>query len=103
MSTARDMCFDGELTGTPPPQREPRLRFAILLLAVAGLCFIPRIVVTFRQFIQYDGWWHIMVARTGDWRATFEEIRDNAHPPLFYVLLHYLVKFGHSRLIYRLG
>jgi hypothetical protein len=79
------------------------VRFTLLLLGIVALCLIPRLILALNQFIPYDGWWHILVARTGNWRATLEDIRDNAHPPLFYVLLHYLAKLGNSRLIYRLG
>lgn len=53
------------------------------------------------EFISYDAWWHIFIARIGNWRATFIDIRDNAHPPLFYIVLHYIAKLGHTRLIYR--
>ncbi|HEX4232516.1 MAG TPA: hypothetical protein VHZ07_27895 [Bryobacteraceae bacterium] len=90
-------------SSVPQARQAPELRFIFLLLGIVALCLVPRLILTFKQFISYDGWWHIMVARTGNWRATFEDIRDNAHPPLFYILLHYLVNLGHSRFIYRLG
>jgi hypothetical protein len=93
----------GDESSAPQERHAPGLRFIFLLLGIIAICLVPRLILTYKQFISYDGWWHIMVARTGNWRATFEDIRDNAHPPLFYILLHYLVKLGHSRPVYRLG
>lgn len=75
--------------------------FLVLLLGIVALCAIPLYLLGRSEFISYDGWWHIFIARIGNWRATFEDIRDNAHPPLFYVVLHYVAKLGHGRLVYR--
>ena len=75
--------------------------FLALLLGIVALCAIPLYLLGRSEFISYDGWWHIFIARIGNWRATFQDIRDNAHPPLFYVVLHYVAKLGHGRLLYR--
>lgn len=66
-----------------------------------ALCLIPLLMLGRSQFISYDAWWHIFIARIGNWHATFADIRDNAHPPLFYIVLHYIAKLGHGRLVYR--
>lgn len=57
-----------------------------LLFAVA-LSAVPFLVLAGPEVISYDGWWHVFIARQGDWGNLWDEIHRNAHPPLFYLLL----------------
>ena len=52
--------------------------------------------------IEYDGWWHVFIARVSDWPMFWREVYSNAHPPLFFLLLKFASFFlGCSRLAYR--
>lgn len=53
------------------------------------------------QYIEYDGYWHVFIAQQDRWSNFWEDIRVNAHPPLFFLLLKLLLHLGRSRLIYR--
>jgi len=58
-----------------------RWSLAAVLVATAGvLVFLGR-----RQPIGYDSNWHIFIARQDRWSNFWREVRDNAHPPLFYL------------------
>ena len=52
-------------------------------------------------YIDYDGYWHVFIARL-DWRNMLVDSKATAHPPLFFLLLKAVTKFGASRLVYRL-
>lgn len=52
--------------------------------------------------INYDGWWHIFVARQEGWARFLAEIRANPHPPLYHLLLKASSSLGSERLAYRL-
>jgi len=56
---------------------------AVVALATGGLLAI----LATRQALDYDSIWHVFIARQADWPSFWQEVRDNAHPPLFYVLL----------------
>jgi hypothetical protein len=55
-----------------------------------------------RQYLGYDSIWHVFIARQHDWRSFRNEVLENAHPPLFYLLLKFCIAcFGKSFLAYR--
>lgn len=52
--------------------------------------------------IEYDGWWHVFIARVSDWPMFWREVYTNAHPPIFFLLLKFASAcLGYSRLAYR--
>lgn len=71
----------------------------IVLAALVGA--VPRLIVAARQYIEYDGWWHIFIAQQDTWSAFVWEYQNSAHPPLFLLLLKAAMLFGKSRLVYR--
>jgi hypothetical protein len=75
--------------------------FLWLLAVISIASLIPRLFLGASQYISYDGYWHIFIATQDRWRFFWVEIRDNAHPPLFYFLLRCVTRLGHSHLIYR--
>jgi hypothetical protein len=55
-----------------------------------------------RQFIGYDSVWHVFIARQQTWANFWHEVQDNAHPPLYYLLLKGAIAvLGDSFLAYR--
>jgi hypothetical protein len=81
-----------------------RLRIAtaggavVAALAAIGLGFLAT-----RQYLGYDSVWHVFNARQEGWLDFWREVQDNAHPPLFYLLLKAAVAvLGKSYLAYRL-
>ena len=83
------------------PQVPPRW-FSPALLLTALLVSIPLFILGRSEFIGYDGFLHIFISNVGNWRAFWLELKADAHPPIFYLLLHYVLKLGHNLLIYRL-
>jgi hypothetical protein len=77
------------------------LRFNVGLILIALICAVPRLLLGASQFIEYDGYWHVFIAQQDNWNNFWEDIRVNAHPPLFFLLLKVLVHFGRSLLVYR--
>ena len=55
-----------------------------------------------RERLGYDSFWHVFVARQDDWSQFWFEVADNAHPPLFYLVLKAATLIGWSPLVYRL-
>ncbi|MEE4273960.1 MAG: glycosyltransferase family 39 protein [Thermoanaerobaculales bacterium] len=52
--------------------------------------------------IEYDGWWHVFVARAWGWSAFWREVYAVAHPPLYFLILKAAsAVFGTSQLAYR--
>ncbi|HWE48997.1 MAG TPA: hypothetical protein VG273_04385 [Bryobacteraceae bacterium] len=78
-----------------------RRRFTLSLVLIALICAIPRLLLGASQFIEYDGYWHVFIAQQDNWQNFWEDIRVNAHPPLFFLLLKVLVHYGRSLLVYR--
>jgi len=74
-------------------------------LALAALLTVTAAVLVFlgsRQFIGYDSYWHVFIARQDRWPNFWLEVRDNAHPPLFFLLLRLAASWlGASFLAYR--
>jgi hypothetical protein len=55
-----------------------------------------------RQYLSYDGVWHVFIARQESWASFWREVIDNAHPPLFYALLGVAIRaLGKAFLAYR--
>jgi hypothetical protein len=71
------------------------------LLCIALLGAIPRLYLGATQFIEYDGYWHVFIAAQDDWQQFRWEYNANFHPPLFYLLLKVVMRFGRTRLVYR--
>jgi hypothetical protein len=70
----------------------------VLVAAAAVLVAIGR-----REFIGYDSYWHVFIARQDRWPNFWREVRENAHPPLFYLALRAVSSwFGPGLLTYRL-
>lgn len=78
---------------------EQKFLWVLAFITIASL--IPRLILGESQYISYDGYWHIFIATQDKWKFFWVEIRDNAHPPLFYFLLRFVVRLGRSHLIYR--
>ncbi|MFN8643961.1 MAG: hypothetical protein U0802_20760, partial [Candidatus Binatia bacterium] len=74
-----------------------RLAGAAIALAVAA----PMLVMGVRHRIDYDDWWHVFIARVTPWAQFWRDVSDNAHPPLFYLLLRAMAQLGRERLVYR--
>lgn len=52
--------------------------------------------------LNYDCIWHVFIARQDQWRALWREVYDNAHPPLYFLLLKATIAaFGNTPLVYR--
>ena len=70
---------------------------AVLATSATGLLWLGS-----RQFVSYDGFWHIFIARLDAWPDFLREVADNAHPPLYYLLLGVAIDtLGLSFLSYR--
>jgi hypothetical protein len=81
--------------------RDTRNRFALGLILIALVSAIPRLVLGSSQYIEYDGYWHIFIAQQDNWSRFWEDIRANAHPPLYFLLLKAVIYFHRSLLAYR--
>jgi hypothetical protein len=80
---------------------DPRWKFGIILALIAMVAAIPRLVLGRTQYIEYDGYWHVFIALQDNWRSFWREIKANAHPPLYFLLLKVVLYFGRSLLVYR--
>ncbi len=67
-----------------------------MLGAVALLSLAPRLIDGARRPIDFNGFWHLFIARnlSREWRTL-------AHPPLYTVLLKAVQVLGHTPLVYR--
>ena len=61
----------------------------LLLIALVGL--VARLYVGWKTFIDFDEWQHVFMAGGARWADLAFELRTNAHPPLFFLLLRPLV------------
>lgn len=80
---------------------DERKRFTLGLILIALISAIPRLIFGTSQRIEYDGYWHVFIAQQDKWHNFWQDIRVNAHPPLFFLLLKFLIHFGRTTLIYR--
>lgn len=75
----------------------PRVFWLILLLtALIGL--VVRIEIRSKTFISFDEWQHVFMASSARWTDLSFELRTNAHPPLFFLLLKAIVRLGNIAL-----
>ena len=86
------------------PSRSPALapsRVNLFLLLVCILAAIPMVYFGATYYIDYDGYWHVFIAKQ-TWSSFLGEYQATAHPPLFFLLLRGAITIGDSRLVYRL-
>jgi hypothetical protein len=76
-------------------------RTTLFLLLVCILAAIPMVYFGVTYYIEYDGYWHVFIAKQ-TWSNLLTEYQATAHPPLFFFLLRGAIAIGNSRLIYRL-
>lgn len=73
------------------------------LWIVVALTAVPLVVLCGSERLGYDAFWHVFIARQVRWTHLLEEIRDNAHPPVFYLGLKATIAvLGYSVPVYRL-
>ena len=77
--------------------RNARVRLALVALLVA----VPMLYAGAHGWIDYDGWWHVLIAREAPWEQFWRDVHRNAHPPLFFLLLRAVSHLGSERLVYR--
>ncbi|HVY91723.1 MAG TPA: hypothetical protein VHA14_03200, partial [Bryobacteraceae bacterium] len=68
----------------------------LVLIALAGL--LIRVDIGRRTFIDFDEWQHLFMSASPRWADLEFELRTNAHPPLFFLLLGWIVRLGHPAL-----
>ena len=77
--------------------------YAVALGVVLALTAGALVFLGSREFIGYDSYWHVFIARQDRWPNFWREVRDNAHPPLFYLMLRLSAYWlGPHMLVYRL-
>jgi hypothetical protein len=69
----------------------PRL-FWVLLIVTAFIGLVIRIDVGRKTVISFDEWQHLFMAGSARWSDLSYELRTNAHPPLFFLLLRGILK-----------
>lgn len=74
------------------------LRLLLLICVVAGAA---RVYVAAEKPLNYDEYWHILVAQQDTREGLAREWRSNAHPPLYYWLLRLLVSLARGPLVDR--
>lgn len=72
-----------------------------VLAAISLVAAVPMVHMAVHQRIDYDGWWHVFIARASPWAQFWVDVHDNAHPPVFYLLLRAVTWLGSERLVYR--
>jgi len=85
-----------------PP--EGRLEVGSLAPALGVLASaVPLLLLAPIELIGYDAFWHVFIARQDRWLNLWEQIGNNAHPPLFYLCLRAAIAvFGTNAVTYRL-
>jgi uncharacterized membrane protein len=77
-------------------------RFSFLLAAITLAALVPALVLGASEFISYDGYWHVFIAKQDQWKQFLFEYRRDAHPVLYQLLLRLTSSvLGNSRLAYR--
>lgn len=71
------------------------VKFWPVLLLTTLIGFVIRVEVGRKTFISFDEWQHLFMAASARWSDLSFELATNAHPPLFFLLLRYIVKLGH--------
>lgn len=85
-----------------PARQQPGNVFLLLLLAITIASSVPRLILGAIQFISYDGYWHLFLARQTSWSVWWAEVRSDGHPPLWDAIQYLLTFLGTSHLVYRL-
>lgn len=70
-------------------------------LVLAGVVSAPLLFWGVSAPMDFDGYWHVFVARQDDWSNFWDEVMANTHPPLFHLLLRLAMCFGYAPLTYR--
>jgi hypothetical protein len=83
-----------------PSQSSPRL-FWVGLLLITLVGFAIRLYAGKHEHMSYDEWQHVFMASGARMTDVLYEVRTNAHPLLFFLLLRGLLKLGHAQLLYR--
>lgn len=73
----------------------------IVLGGVAALSSLPMVHYGARARVEYDGWWHVFVARQEVWERFWLEVGATTHPPVYFFLLKAVTNFGTDVLVYR--
>ncbi len=85
-----------------PRPGSPRRPHWSLALAVAASA-LPFLALARGEFIGFDAFWHVFIARQDTWYSFWDEIDRNAHPPLFYLALKAAIAaLGPNAIAYRL-
>jgi uncharacterized membrane protein len=71
------------------------------LLFITAAALLIRLYVGSREFMDFDEWQQVFMASVPRWIDLKYELRNEAHPPVFYILLKALVAFGSGKLWYR--
>jgi hypothetical protein len=69
---------------------------AILAAALLAMLHVGRALE-----LNFDNWWHIIIACEDTWSSFWHDVAHNAHPPIYFLCLSAVSKLGSSRLIYR--
>lgn len=72
-----------------------------ILGMIAVLSALPMIYYGASARVEYDGWWHVFIARSDVWFLFWQESFRSAHPPLYYLLLRAVSSLGTEPLVYR--
>lgn len=91
---------------TPAAASRPAKQGATIALAGGGAVALATVALlaslSSHEYLGYDSIWHVFIARQESWSSFFREVSDNAHPPVFYLLLKGAIKvLGKSLLAYR--
>ena len=70
-----------------------------ILVCLAAL--LLRIYVASREIMDFDEWQQVFMSAAPRWNDFTFELNAEAHPPLFFLLLRWLLPLGHSKLLYR--
>ncbi|HEX4810909.1 MAG TPA: hypothetical protein VH325_18365 [Bryobacteraceae bacterium] len=77
-----------------------RIFIAILLLITLG-SLMPRLIIGYSEPVSYDGYWGSFISLQKQSHEWWLDVRDSAHPPLFFLLQHFAMKLGGSWLALR--
>ncbi len=73
--------------------------WALMLITAAGVAV--RLYVGSREFMDFDEWQQLFMASVPRWVDLKYELKTEAHPPLFFLVLKALLAFGSGKLWYR--
>ncbi|MGH7788588.1 MAG: hypothetical protein ACRERC_17085 [Candidatus Binatia bacterium] len=76
-------------------------RQRVPLVVISLIAAAPMVYMAIHHRIDFDGWWHVFIAREVPWGRFWADVYRNAHPPSFYLLLRAAAWLGSDRLVYR--